>query len=197
MRDAIRSVDSTHAIFNIDSAWTDSDGHTDPRPWWLKWCACTHAGLARSRLGWLCWTGFLHESIDCARPVFMRRNTDADVSCHDNYPFPGLTMDHEAYGLSMATLSHSQGIPETVRCVSAASVVCALWSSLAQNLKHCQLSAPLWHCSLAVSANAEKKPVWLCIQSFEGTAGPRFYWTMPTERQLRAQAFAGIIHGAT
>ena len=55
----------------------------------------------------------------------------------------------------------------------------------------------LWHCSLAVSANAEKKPVWLCIQAFEGTAGPRFYWTMPTERQLRAQAFAGIIHGAT
>lgn len=37
VKKAIRSVDSTHAIFNIDSAWTDSDGHTDPRPWWLKW----------------------------------------------------------------------------------------------------------------------------------------------------------------
>ena len=90
-----------------------------------------------------------------------------------------------------ATLSRSQGIPETV--------------------------------SLAVSANKERKPVWLCIQAFEGTAGdtrsvvvlcykifgtflapfcilhpgPRFYWTMPTERQLRIQAYAGVVHGAT
>ena len=61
---ALKSVDRLHAVFNIDSAWTDSDGHTDPRPWWLRW------------------------------------NTDGDVSAHDNYPFPGLTVGTDAFGLA-------------------------------------------------------------------------------------------------
>eukprot|EP01050_Picozoa_sp_SAG11_P003423 SAG11_NODE_192_length_12931_cov_5.747682_17_plen_195_part_00 len=35
---AIKSVDKTHAIFNLECAWTDADNSgNDPSEWWLKW----------------------------------------------------------------------------------------------------------------------------------------------------------------
>ena len=46
--------------------------------------------------------------------------------------------------------------------------------------------------SLAAAINNESKPVWLCVQAME--SGP---WLMPTARQMRAQVYTGIIHGAT
>ena len=44
----------------------------------------------------------------------------------------------------------------------------------------------------AVKINNESKPLWLCIQAFESGG-----WIMPTGRQVRGQAYAALIHGAT
>ena len=58
---AIESVDSTHPVFNVDSAWTDSDGHTDPRPWWLRWNTDTpisaHDNYVSAAPDSACWWG--------------------------------------------------------------------------------------------------------------------------------------------
>ena len=54
--------------------------------------------------------------------------------------------------------------------------------------------------SLAVAANKEQKPVWLIVGAFEQgvQAGVmRFRFRYPTPEQLRAQVYAGLIHGAT
>jgi hypothetical protein len=51
--------------------------------------------------------------------------------------------------------------------------------------------------SLAVTANKENAPVWLCIQAFEQPTDGQFWWSMPSPRQLRVQAYAAVIHGAT
>jgi hypothetical protein len=45
---------------------------------------------------------------------------------------------------------------------------------------------------LAVSSNNQSKPVWLCVQTFEGGA-----WLMPSVREMRGQLYTGIIAGAT
>lgn len=128
-KQGIKAVDTTHPIFNLDCSWTDSDGHIDPRPWWLKF------------------------------------NTDGDVSCHDNYPFPGNNPSTDAYNFGWSTLNRKQGITETV--------------------------------PLAVNGVEEKKPVWLTIQAFAQPTPTNFWFSMPTEAQMRIQAFAGIITGAT
>jgi len=46
--------------------------------------------------------------------------------------------------------------------------------------------------SLAVSANNGTKPVWLCVQAFESDP-----WLLPSGREMRAQVYTGIVHGAT
>ena len=46
--------------------------------------------------------------------------------------------------------------------------------------------------ALAVSSNNESKPVWLCVQAFEGGA-----WLMPTVREMRGQLYTGIVSGST
>ena len=48
--------------------------------------------------------------------------------------------------------------------------------------------------ALAVAANAELKPVLVLLQAF---AGPRQGWRMPAPHELRAMAYAALIHGAT
>jgi hypothetical protein len=45
---------------------------------------------------------------------------------------------------------------------------------------------------LAVKINNESKPIWVCLQAFESGS-----WLMPTRRQLRAEAYTALIHGAT
>lgn len=45
---------------------------------------------------------------------------------------------------------------------------------------------------LAASINNESKPIWLCVQAFEGSK-----WLMPTPREMRAQVYTALIHGAT
>jgi len=50
----------------------------------------------------------------------------------------------------------------------------------------------------AVTINNSGKPVWLTVQAFElPSSTSAFHWVMPTGTQLRAQIFAGLIHGAT
>jgi hypothetical protein len=129
----IKAIDTTHAVFNLDCAWTDVDAAgNDPRAWWHKW------------------------------------NSDGDVSCHDNYPFPGgnpaAPGKDPALRFGWGTLARKQGITETV--------------------------------PLAVRAVNESKPVWLTIQAFEQPGGPSFWWTMPTEAQLRVQAYSAAVFGA-
>lgn len=135
-RSAIKTVDTTHAIFNLDCPWTDvdNDGH-DPRSWWVKW----NAGGEDA----------------------------ADVSCHDNYPFPDCdaTQDMVQYRFGWDTLDRKQGITETV--------------------------------ALAVNITKQEKPVWLTIQAFEQPGGPNFWWTMPSEAQLRVQAYTAVVLGAS
>lgn len=48
--------------------------------------------------------------------------------------------------------------------------------------------------SLAARANAEQKPVFILLQAF---ASPHYGWRMPQPHELRAMAFAALIHGAT
>ena len=45
---------------------------------------------------------------------------------------------------------------------------------------------------LALVENHESKPIWVCLQAFESGS-----WLMPTRRQLRAEAYTALIHGAT
>jgi FG-GAP repeat len=45
----------------------------------------------------------------------------------------------------------------------------------------------------AVGLNHQQKPLWLTVQAFEEPGS----WIMPTPTQLRAEIYAGIIHGAT
>lgn len=80
----------------------------------------------------------------------------SDISCHDNYPYDTWKATETN---RPATLSYSNGIPETV--------------------------------SLAVLVNNQNKPVWLIVQTFEGS---RWFW--PTGDELRAMVYAGIVHGA-
>lgn len=50
----------------------------------------------------------------------------------------------------------------------------------------------------AVTINSAQKPVWLTVQAFEQPNWTLpFHWIMPTPTQLRAQIFAGLVHGAT
>lgn len=50
--------------------------------------------------------------------------------------------------------------------------------------------------SLAVSSNRQAKPVWICLQAFEQN-DQRFNFNMPSPAQLRAMAYASLVHGAT
>ena len=45
---------------------------------------------------------------------------------------------------------------------------------------------------LAVSSNNQSKPVWLCVQAFEGGA-----WLMPSVREMRGQLYTAIVSGST
>jgi hypothetical protein len=49
----------------------------------------------------------------------------------------------------------------------------------------------------AVRLNRERKPVWITLQAFGGSAGLAPRWRMPTPQELRGMAFIAIIHGAT
>ncbi len=49
---------------------------------------------------------------------------------------------------------------------------------------------------LAVAVNKEKKPVWLILGAFHAMRN-KYPFRMATPIQLRAQVYAGIIHGAT
>ena len=53
--------------------------------------------------------------------------------------------------------------------------------------------------SFAVDNNNEQKPVWLIVGTFTSRISPNsgFSFRFPTPAQLRAQVYAGIIHGAT
>lgn len=53
--------------------------------------------------------------------------------------------------------------------------------------------------SLGVANGEEKRPQWLIVGAFEqpGEYGQSFAFRFPTPQQLRAQVYAGIIHGAT
>lgn len=53
--------------------------------------------------------------------------------------------------------------------------------------------------SLGVSNGEEKRPQWLIVGAFDqpGEYGESFPFRFPTPQQLRAQVYAGIIHGAT
>lgn len=46
----------------------------------------------------------------------------------------------------------------------------------------------------AVEVVSGRKPVWLVVQAF---ASPVWDWRMPSEAELRAIVYAGIVHGAT
>jgi hypothetical protein len=50
--------------------------------------------------------------------------------------------------------------------------------------------------SLAVKSNKEDKPVWVCLQAFEGLS-PQWEFSMPSTRQLRCMVYTAIVHGAT
>eukprot|EP01043_Picozoa_sp_COSAG02_P024490 COSAG02_NODE_1339_length_13187_cov_610.871027_9_plen_230_part_00 len=45
---------------------------------------------------------------------------------------------------------------------------------------------------LAVSSNNESKPIWLCVQAFEGGN-----WLMPSVCEMRGQLYTGIVSGST
>lgn len=92
-------------------------------------------------------------------------NDDADISCHDNYPFGGAIHDTIGFDGNYASLDKAQGIPQTV--------------------------------THAVAQTHELKPVWLCIQAFTQPTNGLFWWSLPTLQQLRVQAFAAVVHGAT
>ncbi len=49
---------------------------------------------------------------------------------------------------------------------------------------------------LAVKSNEQKKPVWICLPTFEQN-DQRFQFSMPSSRQLRCMAYTSIVHGAT
>jgi len=49
--------------------------------------------------------------------------------------------------------------------------------------------------ALAAHINHEKKPIWLCVQAFEASGFGK--WLMPSGREMRAQVYTGIVHGAT
>jgi len=52
--------------------------------------------------------------------------------------------------------------------------------------------------SLAVASNRERKPVWLIVGAFDQPgADQAFPFRFPSVMQLRAQVYAGVIHGAT
>ena len=50
---------------------------------------------------------------------------------------------------------------------------------------------------LATAVNKEQKPVWLIVGSFLSRGHGSFPFRMATPMQLRAQVYAGLIHGAT
>ncbi|MBI2298190.1 MAG: hypothetical protein HYU66_04435 [Armatimonadetes bacterium] len=50
---------------------------------------------------------------------------------------------------------------------------------------------------LAAAVNHEQKPVWLIVGAFTSRGHGGFPFRFPTPMQLRAQVYAGLIHGAT
>lgn len=50
---------------------------------------------------------------------------------------------------------------------------------------------------LAAAVNQEKKPVWLIVGAFTQRGHGAFPFRFPSPTQLRAQVYAGLIHGAT
>ncbi|HEY7633938.1 MAG TPA: hypothetical protein VH763_00215 [Gemmatimonadales bacterium] len=50
---------------------------------------------------------------------------------------------------------------------------------------------------LAVELNRERKPMWLTLQAFAGTAERKSGLVMPSPDELRGMAFTAIVHGAT
>lgn len=51
--------------------------------------------------------------------------------------------------------------------------------------------------SLAVDVNQQRKPVWLIVGAFRVQGAGSFPFRFPTPMQLRAEVYAGLIHGAT
>lgn len=51
--------------------------------------------------------------------------------------------------------------------------------------------------NLAAAVNQEQKPVWLIVGAFRVQGAGSFPFRHPTPMQLRAQVYAGLIHGAT
>jgi len=51
--------------------------------------------------------------------------------------------------------------------------------------------------ALAAAVNHEQKPVWLIVGAFSQRTHGAFPFRFPTPMQLRAQVYAGLIHGAT
>jgi hypothetical protein len=51
--------------------------------------------------------------------------------------------------------------------------------------------------SLATAINKEQKPVWLIVGAFTQHNHDAFPFRFPTPMELRAQVYAGLIHGAT
>lgn len=51
--------------------------------------------------------------------------------------------------------------------------------------------------SLAAAVNQERKPVWLIVGAFSQRVHGAFPFRFPSPMQLRAQVYAGLIHGAT
>lgn len=49
----------------------------------------------------------------------------------------------------------------------------------------------------AVRLNGERKPLWLTLQAFGGTAGKEPPMRLPSAAELRGMVFTAIIHGAT
>jgi hypothetical protein len=49
----------------------------------------------------------------------------------------------------------------------------------------------------AVRLNHERKPVWVALQAFTGTADRASSLRMPTPAELRGMAFTAVVHGAT
>ncbi|HEY2586320.1 MAG TPA: hypothetical protein VGI81_11205 [Tepidisphaeraceae bacterium] len=67
------------------------------------------------------------------------------------------------------------------------------------NQHHPSLSFPIGlpeSVTLAARSVKEAKPVWVCLQAFEGL-GPTWPFTMPSTRQLRCMVYTAIVHGAT
>ena len=90
------------------------------------------------------------------------------MSCHDNYPFPETNPGVTPGG----------GPPDPALNFG--------WSTLDRKLGITESVA------FAVKAVKEAKPVWLTIQAFEQRGGPTNWWTMPTESQLRVQAYTAV-----